>query len=603
MTNNKPFYQTKLFLNSFLVILFTTIVVYSVLKIEKDVQEENAHENDGYVQMSTVKTIGSRDSLKMQSYVVNIHKDQRIQTDQGAIIRIPANALQSKDSTVELLVKEAYIMEDMIRAGLTTKTGKELLSSGGMFYIQPKDSANVKIIKPISIEVPTEEVNANMKLFKGQRTPLGKIDWQDPVALKMDTTKVISEGETLFKANCKSCHTLGQESVGPDLAYIGKRRDFDWIKRFTQNAASMIVKNNILGMVAYTIDGDTTVTTEEYINGNDDTDQYASCLLDKYNKSLMPSFIALKESDIKEICKYINVESTLQKLPYPDDKLYICVKKCKEYKTTMNKLHARKYELQNKRSNRIIDNGSFVKDVSTSMGVLGLPSSASAITGEERKSLIHANYQQSEYYQVEINAFGWYNIDMLTKNLPGLIASNLIVQVKESFMNTFQLYFVLPDMKIHVAGGLLKDKKDAYGFYEDNGNIKLPQGKTAHIYLVGEKNGKLLYAAATFMTDTVNRLSLNPTFISKEAFNHSIKELFQDEGITIKVMESKNASAIRKIDTDLNALDEQIKEAEKLKPIDCDCNCGVEETSYSESIIQIQSVQSRTPNSQIYDGF
>lgn len=183
MSYSKPFYQTKIFLNSILVILFTTVVVYTVVKLEDKVQEIKKHENDGYAQISTVEEVGSIDSLQVQEFVVQIDRDTTLQTAEGAVIKIAAQSLQSTNKNVVLLVKEAYTMEDMIRAGLTTKSGKDLLSSGGMFYIQAKDSANVKIAKPLSIAVPTDEVRSKMKLFTGQTTPIGKIDWQDPVAL------------------------------------------------------------------------------------------------------------------------------------------------------------------------------------------------------------------------------------------------------------------------------------------------------------------------------------------------------------------------------------------------------------------------------------
>ena len=580
MSYSKPFYQTKLFLNSILVILFTTVVMYTVVKLEKKVQETKEHENDGYAQISTVKEVGSIDSLKTQSYVVQIDRDTILETAEGATIKIAAGSLQSTNKNVVLFVKEAYTMEDMIRAGLTTKSGKDLLSSGGMFYIQAKDSANVKITKPLSIAVPTDEVNADMKLFTGQTTPLGKIDWQNPVELKSDTTKVVSAGQQLFEENCKSCHTLGKESVGPDLAYIGKRRDFDWIKRFVLLPASMISG----GEYAYDVD-----RVVDYSN-----DEYACCLYQKYNKSMMTSF-TFSDKEVIALINYCNDESKRLKLPYPKDELYINFQKCKTYKALMSKLYAQKDKLKNKRADKIVDNGPFVKQVNQSMQLLQLPSNAAGISSVDRKSYIYPVTKQAEYYQVEINTFGWYNIDMLTKNVPGLVLSKLIVNVNESFVNTFQIYFVLPDMKVHAYGGLLKNKKDAYGFYEDNGNIKLPQGKTAHVYLVGEKNGQLLYAAATFVTDTLNKLTLSPTFISKQSFNVKIKELLGTEGISVKAKDSKNAPAIREIDLDLNALDEKIKEAEKLALKDCDCGCGGE----MESSVATDSTITQV----IYDGF
>lgn len=583
MAYSKPFYQTKFFLNSILVVFFTATVVYTVSQLEKKVQETKEHENDGYAQISAVKEVGSIDSLRTQEFVVQIDKDTVLNTAEGAVIKIPAGSLESPDKNVVLHVKEAYTMDDMIRAGLTTKSGKDLLSSGGMFYIQAKDSVNVKIIKPIAVSVPTDEVNPKMKLFKGEPTPSGKIDWQDPVALKKDTTQVVSEGEVLFKQNCKSCHTLGKESVGPDLAYIGKRRDFDWLQRYIRNNAVMRAHacgGESIGLVVYDsigaesrIDYISEEDRGESMNIDHSNDEYALCVYDAYKKAEMTTFPTFTDKEIKALVDYCTDESKRLKLPYPKDELYINFQKCKTYKKLMSKLYEQKYTLQNKRINKIVDNGPFVKLVDQSMARLQMPNSAVNLSVAQRKSLINPAYKQSEYYQVEINTFGWHNIDMLTKNVAGIKDSKLIVHVADSFANKFQIYLVLPDDKIYTAGGLLKDNKDVYGFYEDNGNIKLPQGKTAYVYLVGEDKGQLLYAAATFVTDTSNNIRLNPVLISKETFNIKIKELLQTEGMSVKAMDSKNAGEIRKIDTDLNVLDEKIKEAEKARPQNCDCGC------------------------------
>jgi cytochrome c2 len=111
-----------------------------------------------------------------------------------------------------------------------------------MFYIQAKDSVHVKLAKPLAIDIPTEEVDPEMKLFTGQKTASGKIDWQNPVPLKKETLQSgqVSEGEGLFNKNCKSCHRLGENAVSPDLSYIGQRRDFDWLVRYIQNSSGMI---------------------------------------------------------------------------------------------------------------------------------------------------------------------------------------------------------------------------------------------------------------------------------------------------------------------------------------------------------------------------
>jgi hypothetical protein len=591
MGYSKPFYKTKLFLNSILVILFTTTVAYTVLQLEKKVREIKEHENDGYAQISAVKEIGSNAALKTQEFVVQIDKDTVLNTAQGAVIKIPAGSLQSTDKNVVLLLKEAYTLEDMIRAGLTTKSGKDLLSSGGMFYIHAKDSVHVKIIKPLAINIPTEEVNEDMKLYKGDITPTGKIDWQEPVELRKDTARVVSEGETLFKDNCTSCHKLGAESVGPDLAYIGKRRDFDWLSRYIKNNAIMrahacvsvseevsyVESESVSTNVVYKQNTGQDYSAPSFEESGIDysNDEYAICLYEAYKKAEMTAFPTLGDKEIKALCDYFNDESKRLKLPYPKDELYINFQKCKTYKTLMSELYTQKSVLQSKRSNKIIDNGLFVKEVNRSIRQLQMPDNAASISNEDRKSYIYPVNKQAEYYQVEINTFGWYNIDMMVKNLTGVKESKLFVEVSDSFANTFQIYLVIPDVKIYGAGGLLKDKKDVYGFYEDNGTIKLPQGKTAHVYLVGEKDGQLLYAATTFITDTLNTLRLDPVLIPKETFNQKIKELLKAEGMSVKAGDSKNAAVLRKIDTNLTALEEKIKEAEKLAPKDCDCGCDV----------------------------
>ncbi|MGN6647835.1 MAG: c-type cytochrome [Cytophaga sp.] len=566
MAYSKPFYQTNLFLNSILVILFATVVGYTVVKLNEQVQEEKTQENNGYVQKPTAKRIGLTDSLQTQEFVVQIDRDTVLNTAEGAVITIPAGTLQAADKNVVLEVKEAYTMEAMIRAGLTTKTGKEFLSSGGMFYIQAKDSAHVKIAKPLAIDIPAEEVDTEMKLFSGQKTASGRIDWQNPVELKKETPKVVSEGEQLFNSNCKSCHRLGEDAVGPDLAYIGQRRDFDWIVRYVHNSRRMIDGGGCAEETA-----GASVNSEAIVDYSNDA--FAVCLYNAYNKAEMTSFLTLSEKDIKAICNYCNDESKRLKLSYPKDELYINYQKCKTYKKVMADLNARKTALENKRAAKIVDNGPFVKQVDRSMQILRLPNNVASVSNSDRKSYVYPANQLAEYYQVEINTFGWYNIDRLAKDAPGVKDSKLIVQLADSLANKFQIYLVIPDTKIYGAGGLLKDKKDQYGFYEDDGSIKLPQGKTAHVYLVGEQNGQLLYAATTFIIDTFNTFRLNPALISKETFNAEIKQLLQTEGMTVQAKDSKNAAVIRKTDTELDALKEKIKEAEKLKPSDCDCGC------------------------------
>ena len=84
------------------------------------------------------------DDIVADEYVINIDKDTTLETKNGALLKIPKGSLATdKGNTVILEIKEAYSMEQMILAGLTTQSDGQPLSSGGMIYINAKGGQNV----------------------------------------------------------------------------------------------------------------------------------------------------------------------------------------------------------------------------------------------------------------------------------------------------------------------------------------------------------------------------------------------------------------------------------------------------------------------------
>jgi len=553
----KPFYQTTYFRGiTFLVVTATIATMVFFMLTKKSKIDYN-------------QKILLTDSIPSQEYIINQHRDTVLTTLKGAKVSIPAEALHSSnDGPVVLVIKEAYSIEDIVLAGLTTKSGNELLSSGGMIYIQAKDSLNVHIQKSISVSIPTDEINYSMNVYNGNLTDKGTLDWQNPKPLKNLSDKEITKGEELFRGYCQACHTIGKDTTGPDLAHMSRRRDMDWLIHFTKTGGFRIFFDTI-----YYEEGSN--DTNSYHINSYKIDPYSMCIYEKFGRKDMTLFPFLSDNEIKSIYDYINMESDRKKVPYPDDQLYVCSKKCEKYNELISKLNSQKVLLKNKRSDRIVDNGKFIKEISELTSVLQIPASTPILLPQKRKSLITKMNKSAEYYEIEINSFGWYNIDILTKNLPGMRPSSLIVKVEELYKDKFSLFLVLPSQKINASGGLLKDRNDEYGFYEDNGNIVLPEKTTAYIYMVGEQDQKLLYASAVFQTSLNNRIELKPEIITKEEFNKRIKELLKNDEISIQAKDSKNSNEIKTIDNDLQKLNIEIQEAEKLKPTECDCNCGV----------------------------
>lgn len=94
--------------------------------------------------------------------------------------------------------------------------------------------------------------------------------------------EAIANGESLFNANCKTCHRVHQKLVGPALANVYDRApSIDWVKRFIRNSAAVIASG----------------------------DEYAVNLYNEYNKTQMTAFTGLKDDQIMNILAYIKAET------------------------------------------------------------------------------------------------------------------------------------------------------------------------------------------------------------------------------------------------------------------------------------------------------
>lgn len=98
--------------------------------------------------------------------------------------------------------------------------------------------------------------------------------------LALEDREMISEGESLFKANCRTCHRIQEELVGPPLAGIKERApSIDWIVQFVQNSQKLIQAG----------------------------DEYAVELYNEYNKTQMPPHPFSRE-EVLSILAYVDAE-------------------------------------------------------------------------------------------------------------------------------------------------------------------------------------------------------------------------------------------------------------------------------------------------------
>ena len=100
----------------------------------------------------------------------------------------------------------------------------------------------------------------------------------DPPFAQPTYTSVHIEGEILFKENCKSCHKIHQDAVGPALAGVTDRRSRKWLYVFIKNSSRMIRKGDTAAVNVY----------------------------EKYGRAEMPIFSNLTNAEIDSMLIYID---------------------------------------------------------------------------------------------------------------------------------------------------------------------------------------------------------------------------------------------------------------------------------------------------------
>jgi hypothetical protein len=521
-----------------------------------------------------VKKTFTTDNLETNQFTINIDRDTTIQTKNGALLKIPKGALATDNgNTVTLEIKEAYSLQQMIQAGLTTQSNGEPLSSGGMIYIGAAAGQTVTIKQKIQVAIPASPLEKNMKLFKGQEDTDGNINWTDPVALPENKQMAaIDTGRIVFESKCASCHAIGKDLTGPDLAHF--------MKRFPPSMENEIYYQAHLMPYPYpspatpAIKADATIDTSSRRDSflkDFEYDQYYHydkglqyrCNLRKQYSSRGTLFPNPSKESILALYRYIQNESDRLAIPVPDNYLKDCIDSCAVYS---DRLHV----FEKQRQKAIAQNGNRVNwsnnlpPVVFDTGALPAPVNVPAVPMKPYEDLVSPSNFESVYYQFSVETFGWFNVDILFKEKEGVKESELFVRIRGEYRKKVQVFLIVPSEKAFVSGGPAGEA-DQYAFWKKDGKIPLPQNKTSYILALTETESSIAYAIRQFTVTPQQTIDVSLTTATNEQFNSAIQMIGLDS-FTIKVENSKNAAEIR-------TLDQQIKENEKLKPKGCDCYC------------------------------
>lgn len=126
-----------------------------------------------------------------QRFLIQTDSSNVVETDGGLILYVPQGAFidpkgQEVEGPVDLHVREALNPLTVIKSGWSSTSDGELLESGGMFEVTAfKDGVALQVHpeRPLYFELPTQDYQEEMQLYRGEKDSNDLINWIDPQPL------------------------------------------------------------------------------------------------------------------------------------------------------------------------------------------------------------------------------------------------------------------------------------------------------------------------------------------------------------------------------------------------------------------------------------
>jgi mono/diheme cytochrome c family protein len=427
-------------------------------------------------------------NLKNFTITVNPVKDTIFQTPKGAAIKIAKGTF---DAEVTLEIKEAYTMKDILLAGLTTESDGKPLASGGMIYINTQDQKEVKLNKPISIAIPTDNMQKEMQLYKGKTKVDGTVNWVDPEPLTSSPQMAaVDTGKLLFEQSCGSCHAIDKNLTGPALAGLldrgpwkDRQKLYDWIR----NPAAFMAHN-----------------------------QYTQCLKLQYGV-IMQAYPQLGEHAIDQIVQYIKNEEV--KLPPELIASFSSVKEaCRVCADTIF----------------------YDDDIIPAVPLDIMALSEEGTDPEKLEKVLRKGFTDPHIsdgaYQFKVKTLGWFNVDAEVRGLPNTTLCDLSVQLEGADANAPMIVYVFFPMRKDLTVGVEKD--GIYKFEKYQGKIPLFLGVEGFVLAFGNYREQFYYGTTRFKVQQQQHLNVTVKPSTREELLNVV-ETEKLEGINLDIIKRK----------------------------------------------------------------
>jgi mono/diheme cytochrome c family protein len=461
---------------------------------------------------SSPKKILNNKNLRLQHYLIDNSRDTVLIANRGGFFKISKGSFDA-DGMIDIEIKEAYSPVEILYAGLTTESNGRLLESGGMFYINAKSNGKeLNLIKPIDVSIPSNYINSDMQVFKGEEMTDGTINWIDPQPIKDTLPEIdsLAVGKQLFQTNCRSCHDLEKESTGPALLGLENRvPNRAILKEYIKNPSKAAVKY-----------------------------QYFRCLQHKYAPRLMTAFPDFGDDGLDLILDYIKNETT---------------KKLGEVETTDLFKLAQETEYCDKPENYkcgadtiYVDTSGRYPPTDNFMDLHEEATKADSLDEQyknpdslervQRMGLIDV-VRTNGRYDFAVVTLGWFNIDAFYEGMEGTEIVDLFVKTNSTLNNKLEIHVFFPAKKL-LTVGTYHPEDSLFHFEKYKGSIPLYMNDEAVAFAVGSIGEKIYYGIKSFKVAKLQTISLD----IKETTADELKKAFETmklDGIDLDIITKK----------------------------------------------------------------
>jgi Cytochrome c len=464
---------------------------------------------------SSYQKLFNTKNLRTQRFSIDPKADTTLFGLRGGIFSIKKGSFEG-DGPIDIDIKEAYSPAEIVYAGLTTESNGRLLESGGMVYFNARrDNKQVKLLKSVSISIPTNYVSKEMKLFKGEEKSDETINWKDPEPLDSAINRSpVDTGKILFETKCASCHQLFKTVTGPVLAFVEDRiNDRKVLKEFIRNPAAVMAKNS-----------------------------YFQCQKIQFGGIMMTAYPALTEKSIDQILDYIKNEGNKR----PDLKEVInSTSKESKRQDTINYFSC--ISAPCGFDTTYVDTTEYNYAVSNMMDLHEEATKEDSMDYLYKKPDSFENTMRSSgfidimptegRYNFTIKTLGWFNIDAFYEGMKGTEIVDLFVKTDFEQKDQLEIHVFFPAKKL-LTVGTLHNEDGLFHFEKYKGQIPLFLNDEAIAFGFTSIKEKIYYGIASFKVSKQQTININLKESTKEAIAKAFKEMRLD-GVDLDVITKK----------------------------------------------------------------